>query len=92
MRVVTSQTIDLFLDDEDAEVLPGRARGSYVLLKHVSVSIRSDMAGQRVYANGDRCKKDGTFSEHWGRTIMSVDLPDDVRDKWVAFALRQIRI
>jgi hypothetical protein len=61
-------------------VVPRRFTRGYALVDGITVNFMSN--GQvRVWSGAIVCKKDGTFSERWGRTNVTVDLPDEA--PWV---------
>jgi hypothetical protein len=75
------------LGTDEQKALPARGHNCYVLLDTVVVEI----GGKRplLTAMGRRCRKDGTFSPHWGNMTTLVDLPDP--EVWIERAKEYIQ-
>jgi hypothetical protein len=76
-RVFVEHEVMFLLAPAERFVVPRRhVRNGYAQVDGITVHFHSD-GRVRVWAGGIVCRKDGTFSEHWGRANVTVDLPDE---------------
>lgn len=74
-----------FLLASPGDVLPMTDRG-WARLTGITVHLYEDRPA-RVYAGGQRCRKDGERDKRMGNVIVSVELPDP--EVWIARAWEQ---
>lgn len=81
-RVCVKRKVIFWLGVDEQVVIPARGRNRYVLLDTVVVDLRGyDLT--HIFAMGIRCRKDGSFSPHWGKCSESVDLDHAASSAWV---------
>lgn len=86
--VLVDHTVTFHLGEAEQFVVPRRgATRGFVRTDWITVHFLTNGRSQ-VSAGGLICRKDGTFSEHWGRHGISVDLPDNA--PWIERAQRHI--
>jgi hypothetical protein len=74
-RVFVEHSVTFLLAPSERFVVPRRHTRGYAQVDAITVNLFSDRA-PRLWVGGIVCKKDGTFSERWGRLNVTVDLPD----------------
>lgn len=86
-QVWVDHEVYFHLRGNDQFVVARRGTRGFALVDWITVHVPASRHPW-LSAGGTVCRKDGTFSEHWGRSSESVDLPDAAA--WIEKALAHI--